>query len=312
MKNHGNVTLPATVTADAGNRNAALAAAGWGLAGVVAFALTLPMTRLAVLGGMDAATVGIGRAVVAAGLAALLLAVTRQRLPPVRQLRRLAVVALGVVIGFPLLSSLAMALVPAGHAAVIVGLLPAATAAMAVLRAGERPSPAFWLSALAGLAAVLAFATARGASGHPEPADLLVLAAVLLAALGYAEGAVLSRELGGWRVISWALVVALPVTLPATLLLLWWRLPAAPPTAGAWAGFAYVAAVSMFLGFFAWYRGLARGGVARIGQLQLAQPVLTLLASALLLGEALTPAALVAAAVVLLCTLATQRARIRR
>lgn len=253
----------------------------WGFLGVLAFSLTLPATRAAVpeLGGT---LVGLGRALVAAALAGGLLLARRERPPPRRHWPGLAIVALGVVVGFPLCSALALRQVPAVHGAVVVGLLPAATAIMAVLRAGERPPAAFWLASAAGVGAVLVFAAAQGA-GRPQAADGLLLAAVGLGALGYAEGGRLARELGGWRVICWALLLAAPLLAPPVLLVIDRDGLAAGPAA--WLGFAYVSLVSMFLGFFAWYRGLALGGVARVGQIQLVQPVLTLGWAALLLGE---------------------------
>jgi drug/metabolite transporter (DMT)-like permease len=276
--------------------------------GVLAFSLTLPATRAAVpeLGGT---VVGLGRALVAAMLAAILLAVRRERLPERRHWPRLALIAAGVVVGFPLLSSLAMRDMPAAHGAVLVGLLPASTAVAAVFRARERPSVTFWLVSAAGLAAVLAFAAAQGA-GRPTPGDGLVLLAVAAAAVGYAEGGALSRELGGWRVLCWALVLSAPVLLPIVVLHLDARLLHASPRA--WAGFAYVSGVSMFLGFFAWYRGLALGGVARVSQLQLLQPLLTLGWSALLLGEEVGRGTLGAALLVVGCVLASARSRIQR
>jgi drug/metabolite transporter (DMT)-like permease len=170
------------------------------------------------------------------------------------------------------------------HGAVLTGLIPAATAGMAVLRAGERPRRAYWAVLALGLAVVVGFALIQG-GGRLQPADLLLLAAVVVAGVGYTEGGVLARQYGGWRVICWALVLALPVSLPVTVLA---AVSAGPPrhvTGGAVAGLAYVSVVSMLLGFFAWYSGLARGGVARVGRLQLAQPALTLAWSALLLGE---------------------------
>jgi drug/metabolite transporter (DMT)-like permease len=233
----------------------------------------------------------------------------RERLPSPDQRRRLALVSLGVVVGFPLLTSFALRDLPAAHAAVIVGILPAATAVAAVLRAGERPSRGFWAAAVAGLAAALGFAAAQGA-GAPQVADLLLLAAVALCALGYAEGAVLARDLGGARTISWALVLSLPVTAAGA------ALAAAASDGGlsggpvAWLGFAYVALVSMFLAFFAWYAGLARGGVAKIGQVQLSQALLTLGWSALLLGEEVDALTVLAAVAVLGSVVLTQRSRV--
>ncbi len=277
-----------------------------GFLGVVGFSGSLPATRVAV-DELDAAFVGLGRAVVAAALGAVLLAVLRQPRPRPDQLGRLALVALGVVIGFPLFTALALRELSSAHGAVIVGLLPAATAAMAVARAGERPTGAFWLASGAGLVAVLVFAATQGA-GLPRAADGLVLVAVVLGALGYAEGGALARELGGWQTICWALLLSMPVVAPLALL--------AGATGdlaagtGAWAGFAYVSVISMFLGFFVWYAGLARGGVAKIGQVQLAQPVLTLVWSAALLGEEVGPATVAAALVVLASVAAVQRTRV--
>jgi len=249
---------------------------------VVAFSLTLPLTRLAVP-DMGGAFVGLGRAEVAALLALLVLLGRREKVPARRHWASLAIVAFGVVLGFPLLTSLALEHVPSVHGAVIVGLLPAATAVMAVVRGGERPGLAFWLACGAGVVAVLIFAAVQGA-GRPQPADALLLGAVLLAGLGYAEGGRLSRELGGWRVICWALLLAAPVLAIPTLVTAT-RVDWGGVGAGAWFGFAYVAAISAFLGFFAWYQGLALGGIARVGQIQLVQPVLTLVWAALFLGE---------------------------
>jgi drug/metabolite transporter (DMT)-like permease len=238
-----------------------------------------------------------------------LLLATRQRAPTRGQAARLGVVALGVVVGFPLFSSLALRELTAAHGAVIVGLMPAATAIMAVVRAGEQPSRGFWLTSGAGLVAVLAFAALQGA-GAPTAADLLVLAAVALGALGYAEGGALAREMGGWQVICWALVLSAPFLAPVAAVAA--ARDGLDAGADAWLGFAYVSLVSMFLGFFAWYAGLARGGVAKIGQVQLAQPVLTLAWSALLLGEHVDAATLLAALAVLASVAATQRTRVSR
>ncbi len=279
-----------------------------GALAVTAFSLSLPATRAAVteLGGT---VVGLGRAVVAAGLAAALLAARRERLPERRHWPRLALVALGVVVGFPLLSAIALRDMPATHGAVLVGLLPGATAVAAVLRARERPSAAFWMASAAGLVCVLIFAMAQGA-GRLTAGDGLVLLAVAAGALGYAEGGALARELGGWRVICWALVLALPVLVPVVALSVGAHVPQASPRA--WLGFGYVSLVSMFLGFFAWYRAMALGGVARVGQLQLLQPLLTLCWSALLLGEDVGRGALGTALLVVLCVLAGVRSRVRQ
>lgn len=277
-----------------------------GFLGVLSFSGTMPATRVAVQ-QLDPTFVGIGRAVVAGMLAAALLAVLRKPLPTRNQARGLALVSLGVVLGFPLFSTLALRELDSAHGAVIVGLLPAATAVMAVARAGERPSRGFWVACAAGLVAVLTFAAVQGA-GAPSSADGLVLIAVLLCALGYAEGGVLAREMGGWQTICWALVLSLPVTIPTALLAASGGDLAGD--AGAWTGFAYVCLISMFLGFFAWYAGLARGGVAKVGQVQLAQPVLTLVWSAALLGEDVGPATVAAALAVLVSVAAIQRTRV--
>ncbi len=274
-----------------------------GLLGVLAFSFTLPATRVAVE-DLDATFVGLGRAVVAAMLAAAWLAVRRDPWPTRSQWRSLAVVVGGVVLGFPLLTALALRDLPSAHSAVIVGVLPAATAVAAVLRTGERPSGAFWLASGAGLTAALVFAAAQGA-GTPQPADLLLLGAVAAAAMGYAEGAMLTREIGGRQTISWALIAGLPVTLPAAVAGALAGGLHAP--ADAWLGFAYVSAVSAFLGFLAWYAGLAAGGVAKIGQVQLVQPLLTLMWSALLLGEHVSAGAVAAAVAIVLCVALTQR-----
>jgi drug/metabolite transporter (DMT)-like permease len=279
----------------------------FGFLGVLGFSFSLPATRLAVE-DLDPTFVGLGRALVAALLAAALLALRREPPPARADLARFALVGIGVVVGFPIFTSVALHHLTSAHGSVITGLLPAATAAMAVARAGERPPPVFWLAATAGLTAVLAFAATQGVSGI-EGADVLILVAVAFAALGYAEGGALSRTYGGWQVICWALVLTAPfLVIPVTLSAASHGVHA---DAEAWLGFAYVSVISMFLGFFAWYHGLALGGVARIGQVQLAQPVLTLVWSALLLGETITTGMVLAALAVLACVFATQRVRRR-
>jgi drug/metabolite transporter (DMT)-like permease len=266
----------------------------WGLVGVTAFAVTLPATRVAVA-ALDPVFVGLGRAVVAGVLAAIALAATRSPWPPRALWPGLARVAFGVVIGFPLLSAWAMRHVPASHGAVVVGLLPLATAAAGAWLAHERPSRRFWLCAALGSAVVVAFALWRG-GGALHVADLLLIGAIGAAAIGYAEGARLTRVLGGWQVISWALVISAPfLAIPAAYA----SAGATTAPASAWLGFAYVSVVSMYLGFFAWYRALARGGIAAVGQIQLLQPFLTLLFSAVLLGERLEASMFVAAAAVI-------------
>jgi drug/metabolite transporter (DMT)-like permease len=273
---------------------------------VIAFSFSFPSAKLA-LEGFDPWLVAFGRAAVAGALALVYLNAVKAPRPTGTQWRRLAIVATGVIVGFPLFTSLALVTSDAAHGAVVIAVLPAATALAAVVRAGERPGPAFWLAAATGLAIVLAFVLQQ-AEGALTAADAFLLIGTALCALGYAEGGVLARELGGARTISWALVLSLPLTVLVTVVVTLITPPSADATA--WLGFGYQAAVSMFLGFFAWYAGLARGGVARVGQVQLAQPLLTFLLAALVLGETLTPVMLLAGAGVLACVVVTQRARI--
>lgn len=212
-----------------------------------------------------------------------------------------------MIAGFPALTSLALQDLPASHGAVVVGMLPASTAVAAVLFAHERPTRAFWLASGAGLLAVTAFALSQG-GGELHLGDLELVGAVLLCAVGYAQGGRLSRDLGGARTICWALVLSLPVTIAISAAAL--AAHGAHGGTDAWLGFSYVSLVSMFLGFFAWYAGLARGGVAKIGQVQLAQPVLGLLWAGLILGETIDAITLLAAVAVLACVVATQRTRV--
>jgi len=266
---------------------------------VLCFSLTVPATRAAVP-ELGALLVGAGRSVIAGALALLVLAARRERLPAWTDLRSLGLVALGVIFGFPLCSAIALRSVPAVHALVIIGLIPMATALLAVLRNGERPSPKFWLASSFGAASVVAFGFTQ-ANLRWVAADGWMLAAVLSAAFGYSEGARLTPRLGGWRVISWALVLSLPLTLGLSL----WAVAVEPLPAAiswrAWLGLGYVGVISMYLGFFAWYRGLTRTTIARASQVQLAQPVLGFFWSWLLLGERVTPAMLFTAGFVLVC-----------
>lgn len=284
------------------------AGVGWGVLGVVAFSFTFPATRAA-LPAFGPVTVGLGRAVLAALLAATCLTLTRSHPPTAEQTRRLGLVATGVVVGFPICSSLALRDATSAHAAVLTGLLPAATAVVAVLRAGERPPRAFWRACALGVVTVVVFAATQG-GGRLRGQDLWLLAAVGLGALGYAEGGALAREMGGWRVISWALGLSMPLLLPVVVAGLVSN-PPQSPTAGAWLGLLYVSAISMFAGFYAWYRGLAMGGIAKISQLQLGQPVLTLGWSGLLLGERVSSGTALAGLAVVASVALTQRSRRR-
>lgn len=281
----------------------------WGLLGVAAFSFTVPFTRVAVA-GLSPLFIGSGRAVVAAILASVALILTRQRLPHARQWARLAVVGGGIVVGFPLLTSFALTSVPASHGAVVIALLPAATATAAVLRGHERPRKAFWLATLAGAAAAVGFAFAQpGGFGQLHWADLLLLGAVAAAAVGYAEGGLLARELGAWQTVSWALVLAAPLMVALAALAVAQQPPSATPAQ--WASFAYLGVVSMFLGFFAWYRGLAIGPMTQVSQIQLVQPVLSIAWAALILGESLTETTLIGGATVIACAGLAVRARLK-
>ena len=277
-----------------------------GLVGVLGFSFSLPATRLAVQ-DLDPWFVTFARAAGAAVLAALYLLAVRAPLPTPAQWRRLALVAGGAVVGFPLLTGLALVTSESQHGAVVVALLPAATALAAVARAGERPGPLFWAAALAGLLIVVAF-TVANSGGAITSADVFLLAAIAVCAVAYAEGGALSRDLGGARTICWALVLSVPVTAPvAAITAATTSLHAGP---AAWLGLAYVTVISMFLGFFAWYAGLARGGVAKVGQVQLLQPLMTFLWAGLVLGEHVGLATVLAATGVLASVVVTQRARV--
>jgi drug/metabolite transporter (DMT)-like permease len=281
------------------------AGSGWlsGLLGVLIFSGSLPATRIAVQ-GLDPIFLTVARATIAGTLALILLLVFRETRPARRELVPLLIVALGVVVGFPLLTALALRHITAAHAVVFIGLLPLSTAIFGVLRGGERPQPAFWLFSALGSCAVVAFAVRDGLHASPV-GDALMLAAIVVCGLGYAEGARLSRHLGGWQVISWALVLSLPVMLPLT----WWARPASfdgVSQASLW-GLAYVSLFSMLIGFVFWYRGLAAGGIASVGQLQLLQPFFGLLLAGLLLHEQVPPAMIAVTVMVVACVAGARR-----
>jgi drug/metabolite transporter (DMT)-like permease len=304
MTEHSSATLSAPrVLPDRGSTGL-----WWGLLGVAAFSFTVPFTRVAV-GGLSPLFIGSGRAVVAAVLACVALLATRQRVPRGRQWARLAVVGAGVVVGFPLLTSYALTTAPASHGAVVIALLPAATATMAVLRGHERPPVSFWVIAGVGAVAAMGFASAQwGGLGQLHWSDLLLFGAVVAAAIGYAEGGLLARELGPWQTVSWALVLCSPLMVGLALGSVVHQSPSA--TAVQWAAFGYLGLVSMFLGFFAWYHGLAIGPMAQVSQVQLVQPVLSISWAALLLGEELTWTTAVGGLVVILCAGAAVRVRL--
>lgn len=274
-------------------------ASGWinGLIGVLIFSGSLPATRVAVL-EFDPVFLTVARATLAAILALCLLRLFKEKRPARQQLLPLAIVASGVVVGFPLLTALALQYVTSAHSIVFVGLLPLATAVFGVLRGGERPRPVFWVFSVLGSLLVVGFAISQGLTASPQ-GDLLMLLAILACGLGYAEGAKLSRTLGGWQVICWALVLALPVMALVT----WWRAPAtfANISAPAWFSLAYVSLFSMLIGFVFWYRGLAQGGIAAVGQLQLLQPFFGLTLAATLLHEHVSLGMLGVTVAVILC-----------
>ncbi len=279
--------------------------AGWGsgLLGVLIFSGSLPATRVAVE-GFSPLFLTSARAAIAALLGAALLLLLRQARPEKGDLASLAIVAIGVVVGFPLLTALALQQITAAHSIVFIGLLPLATALFAVLRGGERPKPAFWLFSGCGSFLVAGFALAQGGEASLT-GDLLMLGAILLCGLGYAEGATLSRRLGGWQVISWALLLSLPIMAllaVATLPESWGGIGVA-----AWTGLAYVSLFSMLIGFVFWYRGLALGGIAGVGQLQLLQPFFGLLLAGLLLGEAVSWPMIVVTTLVVGCVAGAKR-----
>lgn len=252
----------------------------YGLIAIASFALTLPAMRVA-LTVLDPVFVALGRGVGAAILAAIFLGFTRQRLPSRKEIKGLLIVAAGAVIGFPLLAAWAMLHVDASHGGVVLGILPLATAVAATRLSHERPSIQFWLFALIGAVLVVGYSFSQ-AGGTLNMADLALFGSIIFAAVSYAEGARLAKSMGGPQVISWALIFSLPVLIVPTI----YYLPASldlPPDV--WLSFLYLAAISQYLGFFPWYRGLALGGIAKVSQTQLLQPFLTIIASVLLLGE---------------------------
>ena len=253
-----------------------------GFLGVVAFGLTLPATRF-VVPYFDPIFIGLGRAVIASVIAAFILIATKQSKPTRNQLIQLSVVALGVVLGFPVLTAWAMETVPASHGGVVLGILPLATAVAAVIVSKEKPSVGFWIFSLIGSIVVVTYSLLQG-FGSFKLGDLLLIGAILSAGLGYALGGKLSKELGGWQVICWALVISFPfIIFPA-----WMQAPEEDFSnlpLNVLLSFLYLALISQLFGFFLWNKGLALGGIARVSQTQLMQPFVTLLASAFLINE---------------------------
>jgi drug/metabolite transporter (DMT)-like permease len=275
----------------------------YGLLGVLAFSITLPASKLA-LAQLDPMFVGLGRASFAAICAAIVLMVYRSPMPSKRQLLRLMLVAAGIVFGFPLFSTLAMQSAAASHGAIVVGLLPLATALFGALLAKERLNAAFWIATIIGSATIAIF-TLAPQSARFELSDLYLLAAVISAGFGYAEGARLSKELGAWQTICWALLVSTPFLAWPTYHYMPSHLDQIHPQT--FAAFAYVSFISMFLGFFAWYKGLAMGGIAKIGQLQLLQPFFTLIAAYFVLAEHISKGQILAAFIVISCVFIARR-----
>jgi drug/metabolite transporter (DMT)-like permease len=253
-----------------------------GFLGVAAFGLTLPATRF-IVPYFDPIFIGLGRAVIASVVAAFILIATKQSRPTRHQLMQLSVVALGVVLGFPVLTAWAMETVPASHGGVVLGVLPLATATAAVIVSGEKPSAVFWIFSLIGSIVVVTYSLLQG-FGSFQLGDLLLIGAILSAGMGYALGGKLSKELGGWQVICWALVISFPfIIFPA-----WMQAPEenfSNLPLNVLLSFLYLALVSQLFGFFLWNKGLALGGIARVSQTQLMQPFVTLLASAYLINE---------------------------
>jgi drug/metabolite transporter (DMT)-like permease len=278
---------------------------GWlsGFVGVTTFAGLLPATRIA-LQGFDPTFLTVARASIAGILALLSLYLLKQPRPNASQISTLLLSALGVVVGFPLLTGFALLYVTSAHCVVFVGLLPICTALFAVLRGGERPSWPFWLFSLVGAVLVAGYAT-LGSGEASLVGDGLMLAAIVACGMGYAEGARLSRVLGGWQVICWSLVVSLPVMLPLTLIL--WPSSFATVSTSAWLGLGYVSLFSMLFGFVFWYRGLALGGIAAVSQLQLIQPFIGFVLAAWLLQESISLTMLWITLVAVLCVAGAKR-----
>lgn len=280
-----------------------------GLVGVLGFAGTLPASRLAVP-HLDPWFLTVARAALAGALAVPILLLARRRMPARSQWPALVISSVALVYGFPLFSALAMVSVPAAHGGVVLGILPLGTAAMAALVANERPSGGFWLAALVGSAVLTAFAVRHAGPDGAVRGDFLLLGMVVSGAVGYTYAGKLSFGMPGWEVICWAVVIALPLAAPLTLL--WWPADAARVPASAWVALGYVALVSQLTAFFFWNAGLARGGIARVGQLQLLQPFAVLLLASVINAEPIEGETLLFAAAVIATVTIGQHMRVRR
>ncbi|TLP59467.1 DMT family transporter [Parasedimentitalea maritima] len=278
---------------------------GWGsgLIGVIIFSASLPATRIAVT-GFEPVFLTSARAVIAAILGVILLALLKQSRPKAKDVPPLLIVAFGVVVGFPLLTAMALQYITAGHSIIFIGLLPLTTAIFGVLRGGETPKPMFWVFSGFGGLAVAAYALSQDAQISVQ-GDLLMVGAITVCGLGYAEGATLSRRMGGWQVISWALVLSLPIMAAIAIVALPNSWSGISPAA--WISLGYVSIFSMLVGFVFWYRGLALGGIAGVGQLQLLQPFFGLMLAALLLGEAIAPSMVAVTLFVVSCVVGAKR-----
>lgn len=278
---------------------------GWinGFIGVLIFSASLPATKVAIV-DIEPIYLTLARASIAGLLALMALIIHRQKKPTKEQFFSLVIVAIGVVLSFPLLTALALQYITSAHSLVFIGILPVSTAIFGIIRGGERPRPIFWLFCILGSLLVVGYAFSQGVSASPI-GDLLMFGAIVLCGLGYAEGAKLTKTLGGWQVISWALVLSLPVMLPLALI----YMPASFEHVGtkAWLGLAYVSVFSMFIGFIFWYKGLAQGGIASVGQLQLLQPLFGLALAGFLLHEQVSISMLGVTIGVMLCVAASKR-----
>jgi len=278
---------------------------GWlnGLIGVILFSGSLPATRVAVL-EFNPVFLTVSRASIAGVLALIVLVVFKEKRPERQQILPLAIVALGVVVGFPLLTALALQYITSAHSIVFLGILPVATAVFGIIRGGERPKPLFWIFSITGSLFVIGYAVIQGLTASPI-GDILMLVAIILCGLGYAEGAKLTKKLGGWQVTSWALMFSLPVMLP--LMFIYMPVSFEGISISAWISLAYVSLFSMFIGFVFWYKGLAQGGTATVGQLQLLQPFFGLALAAYLLHEKVSMGMLAVTLGVILCVACSKK-----
>ncbi|MFH7002137.1 DMT family transporter [Flavobacterium bizetiae] len=278
---------------------------GWinGFIGVVLFSGSLPATRVGV-SEFNPVFFTVARAAIAGVLALSAILICKEKRPSKKQILPLIIVSSGVVIGFPLLTALALQYINSAHSIIFVGILPVATAVFGIIRGGERPNPIFWVFSILGSLLVAGYSASQGISSS-SAGDLLMVAAIILCGLGYAEGAKLTKTLGGWQVISWALVISLPVILPLTFI----YMPGSFTniSSGAWISLGYVSLFSMFIAFIFWYKGLAQGGIAVIGQLQLLQPLFGLALAALFLHEKVSIGMLIVILGVILCVAGTKK-----